>query len=373
MAYGPFIYKILFINIFAMSLYSISLVDTLKLVGQEQTLYEHCSFDELFHAGRICKVAGDSTQAQSFLKAALFKRPDDWATNWDLADLLLLHGDLRRGWLGFAHRWKHDELYQKKLWRGESLENKTIVVYCQWGLGDTFMYIRYLQLLKQRGATVVCVCQKPLRTLLSHCTYIDALLLKDDTLPEFDYQAPIAYLPDVLDTRLDTIPNNVPYIYVPQELCEYWHEELAADNKFKIGICWQGAKRDDPQTDNRSILLQELKPLLSLPDVSIYSLQQGMGTEQLETLSSEIPIHKFNNNFDQTHGPFMDTAAVMKNLDLVITIDTSIAHLSGALGVPTWVLLPYAVEWRFFLNRNDSPWYPTMRLFRQSVSGDWSN
>ncbi len=349
------------------------LVEQISLSEHEEDLCKNCTYDELFSAGRIFKIAGQPEEAMRFFRPALFKLPEELSINWDLGDMYLLNGDFQRGMAGFRARWQRESIHKKKLWNGETVAHKTILVYCQWGFGDTFMYLRYLLLLKNEGARVICICQKPLIQLLSFCTFIDQLipLGSNEKLPEYDYQTPITYLPEVFGTTIETIPQPIPYLFVSHEHIDYWSERIKDDHHFKIGLCWNGENRPDPQTWTRSIALEKLVPILQLPNTTFYSLQTGSGLEQINTLPSTCSINILDDNFDKDHGAFVDTAALMKNLDLVITIDTSIAHLAGALGIPVWVMIPYANEWRFFRDRADSPWYPTMRLFRQSARNDW--
>ncbi len=361
-------YSLLILLFLTSHIFSDSLSDFLILSEGEQELYERCSFQDLAKAGRAFKQYGDWRNGVQFLKAALKQKPDDWSINWDLGDLYLLQGDFKLGMLGFKHRWMHDSKYKNRLWQGEALLGKAILVHCQWGLGDTFMYIRYLKLLKKMGAYVICSCQKSLKKILSYCDYIDQLTLIDDI--SFDYQVPITYLPEIFNTTIDTVPVFESYIHVEQKFVDFW-EPFFDKKKINIGICWQGALRDDPQTAWRSINLKELEPIFRIPNTVIYSLQKGDGIEQVDSLNSDLFLFQFDSKFDTTNGSFVDTAAVIKNLDLIITIDTSIAHLAGALGANVWVMLPYANEWRFFLNVDYSPWYKKMKLFRQSTLADW--
>lgn len=232
-------------------------------------------------------------------------------------------------------------------------------------------------MLKQRDAYVIVECQKPLVKLLQLCPYIDKVIQTGNKLPKTDLQALIMSMPLIFNTVLETIPIYIPYLYADNQLVELWHEKIKYDTNFKIGICWQtdmhkNSSNAQAHKDSlaKSIPLSLLAELSQLNNVTLYSLQKINGIEQLEVLPQHLPVISFD-NFDESHGPFMDTAALIKNLDLVITVDTSIAHLAGGLGTPTWILLPHQADWRWLLNRYDSPWYPTMRLFRQPEAGDW--
>ena len=259
------------------------------------------------------------------------------------------------------------------------LDGKTIFLHAEQGLGDTFQFIRYARIAKEKGGTVIAGVQKPLVKLLSLCPYIDKVVSLDEKPPAFDLHAPLMSLPYILKTTIDSVPTDIPYLYADSELVEYWKKkQLSSDKNIKVGICWQGNnKYSTPMLRAtvafKSIDINKLNPLGAVPGVSIYSLQKTTGTDQLKTLAPEFMIHTFDDDFDESNGRFMDTAAVIKNLDLVITVDTSIGHLAAALGKPTWVILPNPPDWRWMLERDDTPWYPTMRLFRQPTPGDWES
>ena len=231
-------------------------------------------------------------------------------------------------------------------------------------------FIRYVPLVKQRGGTVIVECNRPLIPVLTGLPGIDHLAANGGTLPAFDIQSPLLSLPGILRTSLDTIPAVVPYLHADRELITHWHNELAFMDGFKIGIAWQGnmAYRNDHQ---RSIALTHFAHLADVPSVRLISLQKGIGADQLSALEGRFAVHDFGEHLDATAGAFMDTAAIMKSLDLVICSDSAVAHLAGALGVPVWLALSAVPDWRWMLKREDSPWYPTMRLFRQNEAGDW--
>lgn len=293
----------------------------------------------------------------------------------------LMLGDWERGWEGYEYRWDRGEQqklrnYLEPMWRGEPLEGKHIFVYAEQGLGDTFQFVRYLKLLKELGAYITLAPQNPLRTLLKLCPYIDEVIPFHDRPATFDYWIPLVSLPYVFKTRLDTAPNEIPYLYADPALEQYWHEQLAADHNFKIGICWQGNSEYSTAflraaVKSKSTQAHLFEPITHIPGVSVYSLQRITGVDQLEKIPASMKLITFDDQFDNAHGRFMDTAAVIKNLNLVVTIDTSICHLAAALGVPVWNLLPTPADWRWMLNPTDTPWYPNMRLFRQPKQGDW--
>ena len=231
-------------------------------------------------------------------------------------------------------------------------------------------FIRYARLVKQRGGTVIFECPRRLARLLKSCPGIDVLVESGAPLPPFDVHAPLLSLPRLLGTTLATIPADVPYLFADAALVESWKRVLGSNQIFKVGIAWQCDPRYNIAA-HRSPPLRQFAPLARLPGVQLYSLQKGAGTEQLRDVAGQFAVTDFGERLDEESGPFMDTAALMRNLDLVIVVDTSLAHLAGALGVPVWVALPFAPCWRWLLGREDSPWYPTMRLFRQTQPGDW--
>jgi tetratricopeptide (TPR) repeat protein len=247
---------------------------------------------------------------------------------------------------------------------------RTILLYCEQGLGDTLQFIRYAPLVKKRVGTLIVACQEPLVKLLAACPGIDRLVDAGRPLPPHDAHLPLLDLPRIFGTTLETIPADVPYLFADRELTAKWRESLCGIEGLKIGIAWQGNPRYRGD-QARSVPLVHFAALGRLPGVRLISLQKGPGTEQLVALSGAFEVLDLGHRLDEASGPFMDTAAVIAGLDLVITSDTATAHLAGALGVPVWVALPTASDWRWLLDRDDSPWYPTMRLFRQTRCGDW--
>jgi hypothetical protein len=204
--------------------------------------------------------------------------------------------------------------------------------------------------------------------LLESCAGVDRLLARGSPLPELDVQAPLLGLPRIFGTSLTTIPAEGPYLSARTELVERWAKELASVGGLRVGIAWHGHPRG---TRQRYVPLRQFAPLARIEGVRLVSLQKGPGTDQLPAFAAEFPITDLGTDLDTTSGAFVDTAAVLKNLDLVIAADVSVAHLAGALAVPVWVALPSVPDWRWLLGREDSPWYPTMRLFRQEQRGNW--
>jgi hypothetical protein len=240
-------------------------------------------------------------------------------------------------------------------------------VYAEQGFGDTIQFVRYLPLVKQRGGQVLLECQPPLLSLLAGTAGADRLIAGGAPLPAFDVQVALLSLPGIFGTVLDTIPAAVPYLAADAALVSRWRRELAPVKGFKVGIAWQGSPKHEGDR-HRSLALAQFEALARLPGVQLVSLQKGPGSEQVAALAGRFPILNVSDRLDT----FLDTAGVIMNLDLVVSVDTAVAHLAGALGAPIWVALPWTPDWRWLLERGDCPWYPTMRLFRQQQFGDWA-
>ncbi len=336
--------------------------------------------EALYNLGFTLKKQGHLTEAMEIYHKLIELKPDYAQPHFSLSLSYLTLGDFENGWKQYEWRWAAYNETPRKLakptWQGEDLQGKTIFLYAEQGLGDTFQFIRYAKLLKDRGATVIFEAQKPLKQILSLCPYIDKVITGSDSIPAYDYQIALMSLPLIFKTTLDTVPAEIPYLYADQNLVQQWKQKLSADTNFKIGICWQGNSQYSTQflrkaVAAKSLHVSEFEPLAKLNGISLYSLQKINGTDQIKELN--INIRTFDQDFDEKNGRFMDTAAVIKNLDLVITIDTSISHFAASLGVPTWILLPEPADWRWMLKRTDTPWYPNIRLFRQPKVGDWKS
>ncbi len=338
----------------------------------------------LYNIAFTYKKLGDLPTALPYYNQVLELDPNHSEALFSRGLAYLVIGDFERGWHGYEWRYSRPSQgslrsYSEPRWDGSDLNGKTILIHAEQGLGDTFQFIRYAKLIKEKNGTVIVAVQKPLVTLMKRCKGVDQVISLDDTPPHFDVHSPMLSLPYVMKTRIDTVPNEIPYLHADEKLVAEWKEKLAADKNFKIGICWQG--NDNYATPmlratvaQKSVHPKEFEPICSVPGVSIYSLQKMTGTDQLKEIPNTMHIKTFDGDFDQSHGRFMDTAAVIKNLDLVITVDTSVSHLASGLGTPTWILLPNPADWRWMIDRNDSPWYPNVtRLFKQPTPGDWKS
>ena len=319
--------------------------------------------------GRQCKL----DEAVASYQQAIRLKPDYPEAHWNLGLTRLHMGHLEQGWPGYEWRWKCKEFlplppFQPPLWDGSPLDGRTILVHAEQGLGDTLQFIRYVPLVQQRGGRVILVCQPSLIRLLTRSLGIEQLLAQGDPLPEFDLHVPLLSLPGLLGTTLESVPADVPYLEAEPQLVAAWRQRLGSYPGFKIGIIWQG--NPDHRMDRfRSAPLSQLAPLARVPGVHLLSLQKGPGAEQLAAFTDRFPVIDLGSGL----ADFLDAAAVLKNLDLVISVDTSVAHLAGALGIPVWVALSFPGEWRWLMGRDDSPWYPTMRLFRQTRLGQWED
>jgi tetratricopeptide (TPR) repeat protein len=289
----------------------------------------------------------------------------------------LLCGDYRKGFKGYEWRWKTKDFSSKPpkisapKWQGEDIAGRRILVFAEQGLGDAIQFARYLPQLIRRGADVTFFCPAKLVRLFRPLNAGIAFATSLAEQETFDFQCALMSLPLRLGTDLASIPGKVPYLEPEADLAGSWKQTIG-EAGFKIGIAWQG-KPDGKIDWGRSLPLSEFIPLARRPGVRLISLQKNYGLDQLTSLPADVAVETLGEGFDGGPDAFIDTAAAMSSLDLIVTSDTSIAHLAGALGRPTWVALQHVPDWRWLLDRDDSPWYPTMRLFRQQTPGDWGS
>ena len=285
-------------------------------------------------------------------------------------------GQFSQGWELYEWRWKKDTFtspkrnFSQPLWLGtKDIAGKTILLHAEQGLGDTIQFCRYAKLVKALGARVILEVPKPLLCLLSGLEGVDELILMGKALPPFDYHCPLMSLPLAFKTTLESIPNKIPYIQSNISNQNKWQERIG-ETGFKIAICWQGSTKGKVDV-GRSFPVSLFEGLAQIDGVRLISLQKNEGVEQLKSLPVGMSVETLPDGFDSGENAFLDSAAVMKCMDLVITSDTALTHLAGALGVKTWLPLQYVPDWRWMLERSDSPWYPNHRLFRQKKSDDW--
>ncbi len=333
--------------------------------------------EALNNLGSALQELGKPDEAQMYYQQALQLDPALSKAQWNLSLSLLLHGDLAAGLPLYEKRFEGADdsesarsratlarLSAKPRWQGEDLRGKNLLVWTEQGLGDSLMMLRYLSLFRDKGAgSILVACQPKLVKIMQTLPAVDRVIGDGASLPldDFDCHCPMMSLPYLFGTGLDTIPNAVPYISVPPAMTEKWAQRLAAIKEMKVGLVWAGSKTQKKDY-LRSIPFQALAPLLALPGVQFVSLQKGESENHVALLDWMAECEDF-----------MDTAALMQQLDLVISVDTAAAHLAGALGRPVWLLNRFESEWRWMLEREDSPWYPTMRIFRQPALHDWGS
>ena len=364
-----------------------------------------------YNLGTTLKEVGQLEEAEAALRACISAQGDYRAGHFNLANTLmelrrydeavshydrsveldptepeayknrsfahLMMGRFREGFEDFEWRWQTPPL--DKAWRDrgcpkwdgkQSLQGKAILVHAEQGLGDTLQFCRYLMAVKAQGAAqVVFEVQRPLLHLMRMVEGADVVVPQGLPLPAYDFHIPLMSLPRALGTTPATIPAPVPYLGAPSGSAEGWRTRLPEDS-FNIGICWQGSAKGTEV--GKGIPLSAFKPLSEVPGVRLFSLQKQGGEDDWRQAPAGMKVESFGPAFD-SEIPFADTAGVMCNLDLVVTTDTSVAHLAGGLGVPVWVALPYAADWRWRATGSTTPWYPNMRLFRQAQRGQWDS
>jgi tetratricopeptide (TPR) repeat protein len=287
---------------------------------------------------------------------------------------LLTLGDFRRGFIEYDWRWRRTGMpaprsFGKPQWLGEeALAGKTILLYAEQGLGDTIQFVRYVPIVARFGAKAVIEAPRELATLLARVEGVAEVIVRGEPLPSFDAHCPLGSLPRALRTEPSTIPRAVPYLNVSEHRVAKWRERLREIVSPRIAIAWSGSPRH-PNDANRSIPLSAMEPIFSLEGLNVVSIQRELRDDDARLLR-ELPriIHLGSELVD-----FDDTAAVMSLVDIVVSVDTAVAHLAGALARPARILVPFSPDWRWMLGRNDSSWYPTVRLFRQSAPGEWGD
>ncbi|SMH33495.1 tetratricopeptide repeat protein [Azospirillum agricola] len=322
----------------------------------------------------IAKMAmARPAEALTDFDRALESRPDDSGLRWNRGFARLLIGDYAGAWPEVEHRradtrtelpWR---TFPQPTWRGEDVAGRTLLLYAEQGFGDTLQFVRYAPLAAARGARVLLEVQPQLVRLLSGLPGVERVFGRGEPLPDFDLECPLMSLPRAFATEPDSVPA-APYLRPDPAQARRWRDRIGDGEALKVGLVWAGNPRF-PGDRLRSPRLEGMRAVLDVPGVRVFGLQAGPGRADLE--GADLPP-----GFTDL-GPelkdFTDTAAIMANLDLVISSCTAPAHLAGALGVPLWVVLPFSPDWRWLLDREDSPWYPTARLFRQTRVGDWAS
>jgi tetratricopeptide (TPR) repeat protein len=326
-----------------------------------------------FWANKASMFLAENKMEKAFdaCEQALNISPEHVDAKWNRAITRLICGDLSGGFADYEVRWALPEFKSRKfdsqLWTGENLYNRSIILYSEQGLGDTIQFVRYVALVNAaKPKAIYLVTQKSLVSLLSKISDINQVFNFGEALPKTDYYIPLMGLAHVFETTLETIPQGVPYLSMSREMFYDFEVKVNEKIKLKVGLNWAG-RPSNKNDRNRSISLEMLGPITKNNKVQFYSLQYG---EEGKVLNPSI-----NNiiNLSEKLGDFAQTATIIKQLDLIITVDTALAHLAGALGVKCWVMLPFAPDWRWMLESNETPWYPSIKLFRQAKPGDWQS
>ncbi len=335
--------------------------------------------------GNVLQELRRFDEALTSYERALTLRPDFADGHFNASVCRLLRGDFARGWQQHEWRWETKQLravkrrFSQPLWTGASdLAGKTILLHAEQGFGDTIQFCRYVPQVVERAAHVVVEVQKPLCELMKSLTGRAKILPRGAALPDFDLHCPLLSLPLAFGTRLETIPSQTPYLAAPEHKTSAWRDrlgkhELGNHERPRVGLVWAGDPRKSLPGANRidrqrSLQFDQLAPVLEVHDCEFYSLQKGDDAQtQLRSSTLSRRITDWSADFHD----FSDTAALIENLDLVIAVDTAVAHLAGALGKPFWLINRYNTCWRWLVDRDDSPWYPTARLFRQDATRDW--
>ncbi|MBE0537551.1 MAG: tetratricopeptide repeat protein [Phycisphaerae bacterium] len=329
-----------------------------------------------YNLGNALRETGDCEGAIEAFERAIEWMPDFAWAHWNLSHALLACGRFDEGWRQYA--WRHDKrlgivTYPHEMdlprWDGRKFDGRRLLVHYEQGLGDTIQFIRYLPMVKARGGTVVLEAPRQLFALFRECEGIDELIAAGPDKPagHFDWMASPLDFPGIFGTQAETIPARVPYVFADVDKAQVWWPRLRG-TALKIGIVWAGSP-DHGRDAERSCSLEWFGPLARMEGVRAYSLQKGPAAEQLAQCDAAGRIVDLAGDFED----MSDLAAAMINLDLIISVDTAAAHLAGAMARPVWVVLPFTADWRWMTDRTDSPWYPTMQLFRQKSRGDWAD
>jgi tetratricopeptide (TPR) repeat protein len=304
---------------------------------------------------------------------AVESNPNHAGLHYNLGIACLLAGDYDSGFREYEWRWDFKELrtprkdFRQPQWQGEPLEGRRILLHAEQGLGDTIQFARYAPLVTARGGEVILQVQPTLKRLLASMDGVAAVVARGESLPEFSMQCPLMSLALAFGTTADTIPAKTPYLRAePREVVEQGRR--CPGKGLRVGLAWAGNPKNRSDA-RRSMPLEALVPLGAIPGVSLISLQQGSAAGQIAQVAERLDIQ----NACVLNVEMADTAALVAGLDLIVTVDTSVAHLAGAMGKPVWVMLPFSPDWRWLLDRDDSPWYPSARLFRQASAGDWGS
>jgi tetratricopeptide (TPR) repeat protein len=341
----------------------------------EAALAKGCVLPEVFgNLGVIRQEMGDTAAAIKCYDRALAAEPDNPEIRRNRAQALLKQGRFEEGWREFEWRWltAHFNHFRrdwvKPRWTGQPLLGETVLIHAEQGYGDSLQFARYLPMVAERGAKVIVECPRPLMSLLATVAGVVEVFEYGTDAPNHDYQIPMMSLPGAFATGAASIPADVPYLVPADAARAKWRERIGTGDGRRIGLVWKGSANHQ-RNDWRSPGLAAFLPLMELEGTTWFSLQKDDEAADLDGMGLTDRITALGDGFVD----FSDTAAAIECLDLVISPDTAVAHLAGALARPVWLVLPFASEWRWLEHRSDSPWYPTMRLFRQAAYGDWAS
>lgn len=359
-------------------LYANSLGNALRIAGQyaeaeacmRGALFLQPNYAEAyFNLGFLCYVQQrPASLVEECYQKAIALAPDLAQAHVNLSHCLLRRGAFAAGWAEHEWRWRWKDFpspgrnFTQPQWKGEPIQGARILLHAEQGFGDTIQFLRYVPMVARRGARIILEVHPELRSLVAGTADGIQVISRGDPLPEFDWQCPLLSLPLAFGTELQSIPATIPYLRSDMEAPSWLQKERATD--LHVGLVWAGGAINVIDRE-RSLSLTALSALRQVKGVSFYSLQRGRASPEAES----SPL-QFAGSGPQT-GDFAATAAAISHLDLIVSVDTSVAHLAGALGKPVWILLPVRSDWRWLMDRNDSPWYPSARLFRQKVEGEW--
>ena len=321
--------------------------------------------------GNALRDHGGVDESISLLQRSIQLRPDYALAHWNLSLSYLLRGDFAAGWREYEWRWRWDNFtspkrnFSQPLWSGEPLEGKTILLHAEQGLGDAIQFVRYVPMVAKRGGKILLECQPALVRLFSRIGSVQQVIARDEPLPAFDVHSPLMSLPLAFPAEINSIPAKIPYLKAAPKDAASWKKRLASDGAGRrVGLVWAGSSEHRGDR-TRSIHLSDFAALAGIDGNIYYSLQKGDAADQ--SPPPGLPLRDFTADLND----FCDTAAMLENLDLVISVDTAVAHLAGAMGKAVWVLVSSAPDWRWLREGEETPWYPTMRIFRQKSRGDW--
>lgn len=324
--------------------------------------------------GNTLQELGRYEEAMDHFNQAFYIDHNNVYVLYNRSLLLLLMGDFKHGFRGYEARWRQGPplalpkfVLGKPRWDGKEFHDRKLMIMMEQGHGDTIQFCRYLPYIKELGENISVLCSKNLIELVRPILPEAKWFTHDDPIPEFDTYATMMSLPLLMGTEPDSIPAEVPYLSATEKYKEKWKNKIKENGKLKVGLCWSGSK-NHPKDHIRSIKSEQIKLLLVNHDVDFYTMEKGRGEDDAKQFTQEFAnVIEFGSKIED----FSDSAAIIEQMDLIITVDTAVAHLAGAMAKPVWTMLLFNADWRWLIGREDSPWYPTMKLFRQKTRDEW--